>query len=173
MSPSPTSNPTQTPTTVRQSDFNGSPTPLSRTSLPTPRLAEVVKETLDGSDRSPSRMSTEPPPSRASSPTPHLAEVVEETPDCSDRSPSRMPTEPPPSRSDSSTNLSPSQTQQGWTPSHHPSWTLGREHRPYIHSAAFYLIRVPGGPEWEKLLASYITFESLSSARSVSHLSIS
>jgi len=117
-------------------------------------------ETLDGgtddSDASPSspdststkslpcRMSIESPPSRASSPAPLV-----------------LPTEP-----------SPSQAQQAWVPSYRPLWKLGRQHRPYVHAAAPYLTAVPGGREWEDLLAAYITFEGLSSNRSVSGLLI-
>lgn len=61
-----------------------------------------------------------------------------------------------------------SQAQRGWTPHHKPSWVLGPQHRSYVHSATPYLIGVPGGFGWENLLARYIVFESLSSARSVS-----
>ena len=59
-------------------------------------------------------------------------------------------------------------SEDGWSPTHDPSWVLGPQHRDYVHSAASFLIGVPGGPEWEKLLASYITYEGLSSFRSVS-----
>ena len=62
----------------------------------------------------------------------------------------------------------PSQTQGHPTPRYEPSWTLGPQHHGYVHSAASYLAEVPGGDEWEKLLASYIMFESLSAARPVS-----
>ena len=74
---------------------------------------------------------------------------------------------PPPSRVPPS-NLSTSQAQDGWRPTHNPSWTLGPQHRSYVHAASSYLTGVPGGPEWERLLASYIDFEGLSSVRSVS-----
>jgi len=69
-----------------------------------------------------------------------------------------------------STNRPPSQSHGPWTPSHSPSWTIGPQHRPYVRAAAPYLVGVPGGVNWEKLLASYITFESLSADRSVSNL---
>lgn len=49
-----------------------------------------------------------------------------------------------------------------------PLWSLGPQHRPYVHHAAPYLVDVPGGPEWDNLLASYITFESLASSQPVS-----
>ena len=74
----------------------------------------------------------------------------------------------PPSPHISSTHLSPLQAQERLTIGHEPSWTLGPQHRSYVHLAEPYFIGVSGGPEWEKLLASYIQFESLSSARSVS-----
>jgi len=96
-------------------------------------------------------------------------------PDTLSSYPNFMSSEPPSSHTSSpnplvpSTNRSPSQSQGPWTPSHHPSWTLGPQHRPYVHAAASYLLGVPGGADWEKLLALYITFESLSSDRSVSN----
>lgn len=82
--------------------------------------------------------------------------------------------------SDSSGMIPPS---PGPTPRHHHTslhsttsslpWTLGPQHRNYVHSAASYLVGAPGGPQWEKLLERYIIFESLLSARSVSeHTSI-
>jgi hypothetical protein len=77
------------------------------------------------------------------------------------------PNGPPPHRV-LFTNLPPSQTQQEWTPAYKPSWTLGPQHDVYVHTAASYLIAVPGGVAWEQLLARYIIFEGLSSARSVS-----
>lgn len=55
-----------------------------------------------------------------------------------------------------------------WTPTHTPSWSLGPQHARHVHAALAYLLGVPGGPKWEKLLASFITFEGLSSARPVS-----
>ena len=59
----------------------------------------------------------------------------------------------------------PTSQAQGWTPTHELSWLLGPQ-----HAAAPYLIGVPGGPGWEKLLASFITFESLSSSQPMSTL---
>ena len=61
-----------------------------------------------------------------------------------------------------------SQVQAKWTPSHTPLWSLGPQHRNYVHAAVPYLLSVPGGSEWECLLASYITFEGLSSSTLVS-----
>ena len=61
-----------------------------------------------------------------------------------------------------------SQVQECLTPSHELLWALRPQHQPYVHSAAPYLLGVPGGHKWERLLASYIIFESLSSARPVS-----
>lgn len=88
-------------------------------------------------------------------------------------SPTRTPLNPlrhtsPSSRRALSADPSPSQAQGCRTAGRNPSWTLGPQHRDYVHSAASYLAGVPGGPEWNDLLASYITFESLSSARAVS-----
>jgi hypothetical protein len=77
----------------------------------------------------------------------------------------RPPPPPPPHRRAS---VPASQLQDNWLPTYKPSWTLGPQHQHYVHTAAPYLIGVPGGQKWEKLLASYITFESLSAARSVS-----
>ena len=48
-----------------------------------------------------------------------------------------------------------------WIPAYTLSWLLGPQHGNYIHAAAPYLIAVPGGPQWEKLLASYVMYESL------------
>ena len=61
-----------------------------------------------------------------------------------------------------------SQAQTPWTPTHQPSWSLGPQHNDYVHAAAPYLLGVPGGSMWEKLLTNYILFESLSSAVPVS-----
>ena len=55
-----------------------------------------------------------------------------------------------------------------WVPAYTPSWSLGPQHRKYVHDAAPYLVAVPGGPKWEKLLESYMIFEGLSSSRRVS-----
>ena len=100
---------------------------------------EVTQDNFDALPSSPNFMSSESPSSRAPSPSPPVP----------------------------STNRSPSQSQGAWTPSHHPLWTLGPQHRTYVHAAAPYLVGVPGGADWEKLLAGYMTFESLSSDRSV------
>lgn len=121
---------------------------------------------------SPSCAPTEPPsrvptelPSQESS---HLTTAAKGIPGDFDQSPSPSHAQSPSlSHLISSTNPSPLQTQGDWTPSHQPLWTLGPQHRGYIHPAASYLIGVPGGPKWESLLANYITFESLSSLRSV------
>ena len=64
----------------------------------------------------------------------------------------------------------PASQAQGWTPTHKLSWLLGPQHDNYIHAATPYLIGVPGGPGWEKLLVSFITFKSLSSSQPVSTL---
>lgn len=113
---------------------------------------EMTLDDFDATPSSPGRASTESPlmstesssiPSRVCKPTPDLVPV---------------------------TNRSPLQSQGAWTPDHHPSWTLGLQHRPYVHAAASYLVAVPGGADWEKLLVGYITFEGLSSDRSVSNL---
>jgi len=60
----------------------------------------------------------------------------------------------------------------GWPPQHTPVWQLGPQHPPYVHSAAPYLIGVPGGPEWKKLLEHWVIFEGLSFSRAVSILNI-
>ena len=122
---------------------------------------ETPDETLDDSDTPPS------PPHR---PRPRRTSTESPSP------PSRASTESPspPSRTlSSSPHLVPStgpssQVQQSWAPSHRPLWKLGPQHRAYVHAAAPYLTGVPGGRKWEELLAHYITFEGLSSDRSVS-----
>jgi hypothetical protein len=73
----------------------------------------------------------------------------------------------PPARCVSSVHLPASQA-QAWSPTHTPSWSLGPQYGNYVHAAAPYLIGVPGGPGWEKLLANFIAFEGLSSSRPVS-----
>ena len=55
-----------------------------------------------------------------------------------------------------------------WVPAYTPSWLLGSHHGDYVHAAIPYLTAVPGGPCWEDLLSTFVTFESLSSARNVS-----
>ena len=59
-------------------------------------------------------------------------------------------------------------SQEGWTPSHSPSWTLGPQHLEHVKNAAPFLCAVPGGPEWEELLARFITLEGLSLSLDVS-----
>ena len=54
-----------------------------------------------------------------------------------------------------------------WIPAYTPSWSLGPQHGNYVHAAAPYLIAVPGGPQWEKLLASYVMYESLAASQRV------
>ena len=57
---------------------------------------------------------------------------------------------------------------RAWVPTYTPSWSLGPQHGNYLRAAVPYLVTVPGGPQWKKLLASYMVFESLLSSRSVS-----
>ena len=57
---------------------------------------------------------------------------------------------------------------RAWIPAYTPSWSLGPQHGNYVHAAAPYLIAVPGGPQWEKLLKSYVVYESLAASQSVS-----
>jgi hypothetical protein len=59
-----------------------------------------------------------------------------------------------------------------WSPQYKPTWKLGPGHPAYVHSAVPYLIGVPGGPEWEKLLEHWVVFESLSFSKPVSALNI-
>ena len=111
-------------------------------------------DNLNALPSSPNLMSTEsPPPRRASTESPVI-------PGHTSSPASLVPL----------TNRAPSQSRGPWTPSHRPSWILGPQHRQYVHAAAPYLLGVPGGADWENLLVSYITFESLSADRSVSNL---
>ena len=57
---------------------------------------------------------------------------------------------------------------RAWIPAYTQSWSLGPQHGNYVHAAAPYLIAVPGGPQWEKLLKSYVVYESLAASQSVS-----
>ena len=79
---------------------------------------------------------------------------------------------PPPDASGSDDSTSDSSTSEDEDDQRSPrkSWDLRPHHRAYVHAAVPYLAGVSGTPEWEKLLATYITFESLSSSRSVSIL---
>ena len=84
-----------------------------------------------------------------------------------------MPGHPgPPSSCGPTSSGGPSQSQchetSEWPPQHRPTWQLGPQHPSYVHAAASYLIGVPGGPEWERLLERWVVFESLSSANGVS-----
>ena len=147
--------PTQEPTVTNKTlgDFGGSFSPRhmalssnrsvslppnQTASLPPDRMASLLPD-----------RTTSPPPDRTTSLAP-------------DRTVST-----PPSRTGSRCSSPVTSPSPLPTPSP-PSWTLGPQHRSYVHSAAPYLIEVPGGPEWDKLLAGYIVFESLSSVRSVS-----
>ena len=117
---------------------------------------------------------------RARQPTP-TSIVSETTPEPFDPKPSNLgpshpdsfnpePDRSPPSPSRCVSPIQPPSQVESWPPSHNPSWSLGRQHPTYVHAAAGYLVGVPGGPEWEKLLADYITFESLSASVPVSRL---
>jgi hypothetical protein len=55
-----------------------------------------------------------------------------------------------------------------WVPTHTPSWVLGDDHTAHIHSAAPFLLAVPGGREWQRLLKHYVRFEGLSPSIDVS-----
>jgi hypothetical protein len=55
-----------------------------------------------------------------------------------------------------------------WAPTHTPSWVLGDNHTAHVHSAAPFLLAVPGGREWQRLLKRYIRFEGLSPSIDVS-----
>jgi len=104
----------------------------------------VILDDLDMAPPSPNRTSTESPtlPSRTGSPAPDHVPITS------------------------------SQSQGAWTPTHDPSWTLGPQHHPYVHAAVPYLVAVPSGADWEKLLVGYMTFESLSSDKLVRNLCI-
>lgn len=121
------------------------PAPPQTTTQTRTRALMVTSETPDGFGGPPS------PPSHTPTSSPPLSRCASPSPSCV------LPADPPPS-----------QASKGWIPSHKPSWTLGPQHRRYVHLAASYLTGVPGGPEWEKLLANYVIFESLSAARGVS-----
>lgn len=121
-------------------------------------LNEIVSDS-EPAPSSPDHMSPKSPRSRASIESPRGR-----TPALSPRGRISTPSPSPSTHSESQ--------EEGWVPSHDPSWTLGPQHHQYVHAAAPYLIGVPGGPAWESLLASYIIFESLSSARPVSNLPV-
>ena len=59
---------------------------------------------------------------------------------------------------------------QKWAPTRTPSWKLGPQHGSYVRNAVPFLLCVPGGPEWESLVTSLITLESLAPSRPVSAL---
>lgn len=54
-----------------------------------------------------------------------------------------------------------------WPALHAATWELGPQHASYVHAAEAYLISVPGGPKWKRLLERWIMFESLSSSNQV------
>ena len=75
----------------------------------------------------------------------------------------------PPSIIPSSSNTHhPQDDDDDWPPQHMPTWELGPQHPGYVHVAKTFLVGVPGGPEWVKLLGHWVVFESLSSAEAVS-----
>lgn len=67
-------------------------------------------------------------------------------------------------REDSEFSPTPATQAPLWARTHTPSWSLGPQHGKYLHKAYKFLLGVPGGPEWESLLANFVTFESLSSS---------
>ena len=109
----------------------------TQTPTQAPAVSSRTFDDLSGSPPPSQRTASHPPNHTASPPPNHTAS-------------------PPPSHAALSPRAPPT-----------PSWTLGPQHRGYVRSATSYLIGVPGGPEWDQMLASYVTFESLSSARSV------
>ena len=119
--------------------------PLTGTQLQVPMIATLTPDpTMDKSD------------GLASSPS-HETSPVQ-------TSLNELETSPPPYLRHTSSVGPPTLQAEKWIATHEPSWSLGPQHRKYVHNAAPYLTGVPGGPEWEKMLASFITFESLSSS---------
>ena len=55
-----------------------------------------------------------------------------------------------------------------WAPTHTQSWEVGPQHGVHVHNAVPFLLCVPGGPKWDTLLESFVTFEGLSSSLPVS-----
>ena len=55
-----------------------------------------------------------------------------------------------------------------WAPTHTQSWEGGPQHSVHVHNAVPFLLCVPGGPKWDTLLESFVTFEGLSSSLPVS-----
>ena len=99
----------------------------------------------------------------ASSPTPATA-----TPSTTDDT---VPEDTSPSSSTPTflSNELPSQqdSTHDWPPQHTPTWDLGPQHPNYVRPATTFLLGVPGGPEWMRLLERWVVFESLSSSNAV------
>lgn len=115
--------------------------PSNRVSIPQ-QAALTPEVTMDEPGVSP------PAPSRNTLPTPMIPDDPEVAPTGLARHASFV--------------CPPDSQEPEWVPAHMPSWTLGPQHGDHLHTAAPYLIAVPGGHQWEKLLASFVTFESIS-----------